>query len=107
VVLARRFEGGAMGVRFPTRDTVQAALIQLLHAKGYDRPGAWVEVSVLSKGGVPAYCVTPTSQAASLLALELASITGRRLEQEPWVLQQGDVNLLFGAVRQEISARVS
>ena len=96
-----------MGVRFPTRDTVQAALIQLLQAQGYDRPGAWVEVSVLAKGGVPAYCVTPASQAAALLALELASITGRRLEQEPWVLQQGDVNLLFGAVRQEVSSRVS
>jgi hypothetical protein len=91
-----------MEVRFPTQDTVHAALIKLLQAKGYDRPGDWVEVAVLSnKSGRPAYRVTPASQAASLLASELASITGRRLEHEPWVLLQGDVNLLFGAVRQE------
>ena len=94
-----------MEVRFPTRDTVQAALVALLQSKGYDRSGNWVEVAVLSQGGLPAYQVTPASQAARVLAAELASITGRALAEEPsWVLLQGDVNLLFGAVRQ-VSAR--
>ena len=93
-----------MEIRFPTQDTVHAALIKLLQAKGYDRPGDWVEVSVLSNGGLPAYRVTPALQAAPLLASELASITGRPLEHEPWVLLQGDVNLLFGAVRQEVNS---
>jgi hypothetical protein len=45
-------------------------------------------------------------QAASLLAAELANITGRSLTQDPaWVLLQGDVNLLFGALREQVSAR--
>ena len=45
-------------------------------------------------------------QAASLLATELANITGRSLTQDPaWVLLQGDVNLLFGALREQVSAR--
>jgi hypothetical protein len=97
-----------MEVRFPTQDTVLAALVALLRAKGYDRPGNGVEVAVLSKGGRPAYQVTPATQAARLLASELAIITGRQLDLEPsWVLLQGDVNLLFGAVRQQVSARVS
>jgi hypothetical protein len=96
-----------MEVRFPTRDTVHAALVALLQAKGYDRSGNWVDVAILSKGGPPAYQVTPASQAAPILAAELTNITGRSLAQEPsWVLQQGDVNLLFGAVRQA-SARTS
>ena len=95
-----------MEVRFPTRDTVHAALIKLLQAKGYDRPGDWVEVAVLFEGGPPTYRITPASQAAALLASELTSITGRRLEHESsWVLLQGDVNLLFGAVRQEVLTR--
>ena len=97
-----------MEVRFPTQDTVRAALVALLEAKGYERPGDSIEVAVLPNRGPPAYRVTPTSQAASLLAAELASITGRSLTQEPsWVLFQGDVNLLFGALREQVSVRGS
>jgi hypothetical protein len=96
-----------MEVRFPTQDTVRAALVALLEAKGYERPGEdCVDVSVLPNRGPPAYRITPSSQAAALLAAELASITGRSLTQEPaWVLLQGDVNLLFGALREQVSAR--
>jgi hypothetical protein len=95
-----------MEVRFPTQDAVRAALIALLEAKGYERPGDCVEVSVLPNRGAPAYRITPSSQAASLLATELANITGRSLTQDPaWVLLQGDVNLLFGALREQVSAR--
>src|SRR5438105_1891703 len=93
-----------MEVRFPTQDTVRAALVALLRARGYDHPGVWVDVAVLSKSGPPVYRVTPASQAATVLASELASITGRALAHEPsWVLFQGDVNLLFGAVRQVVT----
>ena len=93
-----------MEARFPTQDRVRAALIALLQVKGHDRLGDCVQVSVLANAGPPAYRVTPTSQAASVLATELASITGRSLEREPsWVLLQSDVNLLFGAVRQHVS----
>ncbi len=95
-----------MEIRFPTRDTVRAAIVALLQAKGYDDPGDWVEVALLSKGGLPAYRITPASQAAALLGAELANITGRPWTQETsWVLLQGDVNLLFGAVRQQTSMR--
>jgi hypothetical protein len=96
-----------MEARFPTQDTVRGALVALLQAKGYDHPGDWVDVAVLSKGGPPIYRVTPASQAASVLADELASITGRSLARDAsWFLFQGDVNLLFGAVRQ-VARRVN
>ena len=95
-----------MEVRFPTQDTVRAALIALLEAKGYDPAEDCVEVAVLSNRGPPAYQIMPSSRAASLLAAELATITGRSLTQEPaWVLRQGDVNLLFAALREQVSAR--
>jgi hypothetical protein len=96
-----------MESRFPSQDKVRAALVELLRAKGYDPQDHCVEVGLLSTtDGLPVYRVTPAAQAASMLANELGSITGRILEREqPWVLRQGDVNLLFGAVREHASSR--
>jgi len=95
-----------MEARFPSQDKVRAALVELLRAKGYDPQDHCVEVRLLSTDGLPVYRITPAAQAASMLAKELASITGRMLEREqPWLLRQGDVNLLFGAVREHASTR--
>ena len=95
-----------MEARFPTQDKVRAALIALLRAKGYERLDDCVDVRVASANGLPAYHVTPDSQAASLLARELANITGRALRPEQtWLLLLGEVNLLFGAVRERVSQR--
>jgi hypothetical protein len=90
-----------METRFPTHDTVRAALIALLEANGCKGAQDCVEVAVLTNGALPAYRVTPATAAASTLAAEITSITGRALTPEAsWVLQQSDVNLLFGAVRE-------
>lgn len=90
-----------MEARFPTQDTVRAALIALLEANGCKGAHECVEVAMLTNGGLPAYRVTPASAAAAALAAEITSITGRALTHEAsWVLQQSDVNLLFGAVRE-------
>jgi hypothetical protein len=95
-----------MEARFPSQDKVRAALVELLRAKGCDPEDQCVDVRLLSTDGLPVYRVTPRSQAALMLANELASITGRSLEREqPWLLRQGDVNLLFGAVRDRVSSR--
>jgi len=86
--------------RFPTQDIVRAALVDLLRSKGYERLDDCVEVHLLPNNGRPVYRVTPDSRAAALLASELAGITGRALNGDsPWLLVQGEVNLLLGAVR--------
>jgi hypothetical protein len=95
-----------MEARFPTQDTVQAALIDLLRARGYEHLDGCVDVRLLPNNGRPVYRVTPDSGAVSLLATELASITGRALNREvPWLLLQSDVNLVFGAVRDRTGSR--
>ncbi len=90
-----------METRFPTQDNVRAALIALLEANGCKLAQDCVEVAMLTSGGLPSYRITPVSAAASALAAEITNITGRALTpQASWVLQQSDVNLLFGAVRE-------
>jgi hypothetical protein len=89
---------------YPSDDNVKAALVMLLRTKGFNQPGNWVDVALLSQGGLPSYLITPANGAVPVLSAALSSVTGRMLtHDQAWVLFQGDVNLLFGAVRQELA----